>query len=294
MDVETIYEVPLQYADSGFDELVIELLKLPKSKPEISNLRDKIDRYKRVKNTIEIAICGKYVELLDAYKSIIESFVHAGMENDIIVNLKWVNTEEVGEKGLGDKLKGCCGILVPGGFGERGIDGKLITIQYAREHNVPFFGICLGLQCASIEFARNVLGLKKANSTEFDKTTQHPVIDLMEEQKGISDKGGTMRLGSYPCRLKEGTKAHLAYGEVLINERHRHRWEFNNSYRQQFEESGMKISGISPDGNLVEMIELEGHPWFVGCQFHPELKSRLSKAHPLFRDFVAASLKYQV
>ncbi len=292
LDVKTIYEVPLQYAESGFDELVIERLNLPQSKPDISKLKIKIERYKKVSRSIDIAICGKYIKLLDAYKSISESFVHAGMENDVRVNLKWVNTESVEIDGLGDSLEGCSGILVPGGFGERGIEGKLSTIKYARENNIPFFGICLGLQCASIEFARNVLGFSEANSTEFNKTTIDPVIDLMEEQKGIQDKGGTMRLGSYPCQLKEGTKAHLAYEEVLINERHRHRWEFNNKYRQQFEESGMQISGLSPDGTLVEMIELEGHPWFVGCQFHPELKSRLNKAHPLFREFVAASLKY--
>ncbi len=292
LDVKTIYEVPLQYAESGFDELVIERLNLPQSKPDISKLKTKIERYKKVSRSINIAICGKYIKLLDAYKSISESFVHAGMENDVKVNLKWVNTESIEKDGLGDSLEGCSGILVPGGFGERGIEGKLSTIKYARENNIPFLGICLGLQCASIEFARNALGFSEANSTEFNKTTIDPVIDLMEEQKGIQDKGGTMRLGSYPCQLKEGTKAHLAYEEVLINERHRHRWEFNNKYRQQFEESGMQISGLSPDGNLVEMIELEGHPWFVGCQFHPELKSRLNKAHPLFREFVAASLKY--
>ncbi|KAA3618332.1 MAG: CTP synthase [Calditrichaeota bacterium] len=291
LDVKTIYEVPIQYAQSGFDELVIERLKLPQSQADISTLKNKIDRYKNVNKTIEIAICGKYVELQDAYKSIIESFVHAGMENDVRVELRWINTENVEKDGLGDLLKGCKGILVPGGFGERGIEGKLSAIRYARENNIPFLGICLGLQCASIEFARNVLGLSDANSTEFDNNSADPVIDLMEEQKGISNKGGTMRLGSYPCDLKEGTKAHLAYGELSINERHRHRWEFNNKYRQQFEDAGMRISGLSPDGSLVEMIELEGHPWFVGCQFHPELKSRLSKAHPLFRDFVAASLK---
>jgi CTP synthase len=292
LDVKTIYEVPLQYAKSGFDELVIDRLKLPKSKPDISKLQSKIERYKKVDRSIDIAICGKYVELLDAYKSIIESFVHAGMENDVKVNLQWINTEYVEIEGLGEKLAGCSGILVPGGFGERGIEGKLTTIQYARENNVPFFGICLGLQCASIEFARNVLDLPQANSTEFDKKVKHPVIDLMEDQKNIRNKGGTMRLGSYPCQLKKGTKAYSAYGEESINERHRHRWEFNNTYKQQFENSGMEISGLSPDGNLVEMIELKDHPWFVGCQFHPELKSRLSKAHPLFRDFVAAALKY--
>ncbi len=292
LDVKTIYEVPLQYADSGFDQLVVDHLQLANNKADISALRRKIERYKNVDRAIEIAICGKYVELLDAYKSIIESFVHAGIENDVLVKLRWVNTENIEHDGLGDKLAGCSGILVPGGFGERGIEGKLSAIQYARENKVPYFGICLGLQTASIEFARNVLGLDGANSTEFDEGTKYPVIDLMESQKEISDKGGTMRLGSYPCTLKKGTKAFAAYGEASINERHRHRWEFNNKYKEQFEKAGMRISGLSPDGNLVEMIELVDHPWFVGCQFHPELKSRLSKAHPLFRDFVAASLKY--
>jgi len=293
LDVDTIYEVPIQYAKSGFDELVLERLKLDKHSLDISALEERINRYKRVEKTVTIAICGKYVELLDAYKSISESFVHAGMENDVKVNLRWINSEDLELNGLGDHLTGCSGILVPGGFGERGIEGKLDAIKYARENKVPYLGLCLGLQCASIEFARNVLGAKGAHSTEFDENSPHPVIHLMEEQRGISDKGGTMRLGSYPCVLKEGSRAYQAYGEKNINERHRHRWEFNNAYRDKFEKAGMVISGLSPDGNLVEMIELKDHPWFVGCQFHPELKSRLSKAHPLFREFVAAALKFQ-
>lgn len=294
LDVETIYEVPLQYEQSKFDELVIELLRMPKSKAKIGRLKERIARYKAVKRTINIAICGKYVELQDAYKSIIESFVHAGMENDVIVKLNWFNTEELEETGITDELKNCHGILVPGGFGERGIEGKLLAIKYARENKIPFFGICLGLQCASIEFARNVLGKKQAHSTEFVADTIDPIIHLMEEQKGIEEKGGTMRLGSYPCNIQEGTKAYEAYQTAKIDERHRHRWEFNNAYRHAFEEAGMSISGVSPDGNLVEMIELKDHPWFVGCQFHPELKSRLNKAHPLFREFVAASLKTDI
>lgn len=292
LDVKTIYEVPIQYAESGFDDLVLERLQLPKNQLEISALREKINRYKKVDKQIEIAICGKYVDLLDAYKSIMESFIHAGMENDVKVSLKWINTETIEHDGLGDKLAGCSGILVPGGFGERGIEGKLSAIRYARENKIPFFGICLGLQCAAIEFARNVLGETKANSTEFDPNSPSPVIHLMEHQREISNKGGTMRLGSYPCKLKNGTRAFQAYGNDLIDERHRHRWEFNNSYRQRFEENGMIISGLSPDEKLVEMIELKDHPWFVGCQFHPELKSRLSKAHPLFREFVAAAIKF--
>ena len=293
LDVKTIYEVPLTYAQSGFDDLVIERLKLPDRPRHIENLEKKIARYKSVQREIEIAICGKYVSLQDAYKSIIESFVHAGMENDVHVKLRWINTEELEKTGLGNRLEGCSGILVPGGFGERGIEGKLMTIQYARENQVPFLGICLGLQCASIEFARNVLGEKEANSTEFNSETPSPVIHLMEEQYGVTDKGGTMRLGSYPCIIQKGTKVFQAYKETSINERHRHRWEFNNAYREKFESHGMRISGLSPDGTLVEIIELENHPWFIGCQFHPELKSRLSKAHPLFREFVAAALKYE-
>jgi CTP synthase len=292
LDVETIYEVPLQYYESGFDELVLKKLKLKKTKIDLTKLRSKIQKYKKVKKTINIAICGKYVELLDAYKSISESFIHGGMENNVRVNLKWINAEEVEISTMNDFLMDCNGILVPGGFGGRGVEGKLNAINYARENKVPYLGICLGLQCASIEFARNILGYKTANSTEFDQKTTDPVIDLMEHQKTITNKGGTMRLGSYPCVIKKGTKAHEAYGTTTINERHRHRWEFNNKYREEFEVNGMVISGLSPDGNLVEMIELKDHPWFVGCQFHPELKSRLSKAHPLFREFVAASLKY--
>jgi len=291
LDVNTIYEVPLQYAESSFDELVLNCLQMPLRPRNITALSAKIERYKNVKREITIAICGKYVELLDAYKSIIEAFVHAGMENDVVVRLRWVNAEEIETEGLKDKLAGVSGVLVPGGFGERGIEGKLIAVKYARENKVPFFGICLGLQCASIEFARNVLGKKDANSTEFDLNSTNPVIHLMDSQKGIDNKGGTMRLGSYPCRLKPGTKSYAAYQNDMIDERHRHRWEFNNDYRADFEAAGMMASGLSPDGQLVEMIELKDHPWFVGCQFHPELKSRLNKAHPLFRDFVAAGLK---
>lgn len=292
LDVKTIYEVPIQYAESGFDKLVLKRLKLKTNTLDISKLRNKINQYKNVKKNINIAICGKYVELLDAYKSISEAFVHAGMENNVRVDLKWINAEEVDESSMTKFLKDMHGILVPGGFGGRGVEGKLVAIRYARENKVPYFGICLGLQCASIEFARNVLGYTDANSTEFNKKTPDPVIHLMEEQKKVTKKGGTMRLGSYPCELKKRTKALEAYGNLNIQERHRHRWEFNNKYRDEFERAGMKMSGLSPDGNLVEMIELIDHPWFVGCQFHPELKSRLSQAHPLFREFVAASVKY--
>ncbi len=293
LDVETIYEVPVQYAQVGFDRLVLHKLGLEERTLDISKWQNRVERFKNVQREITIAICGKYVELQDAYKSIIAAFTHSGMENDVRVQLKWLNTETLTPEIMETEFKDVAGILVPGGFGERGIEGKLASIRYAREHNIPFFGICLGLQCAVIEFSRNVLGLKKANSTEFDSSTPHPVIHLMETQKAVKVLGGTMRLGSYPCRLKPETKASKAYKESVINERHRHRYEFNNAYRRQLEEAGMVISGISPDGELVEMIELKEHPWFVGCQFHPELKSRMQQAHPLFREFVAAALKYQ-
>ncbi len=293
LDVETIYEVPVQYAQVGFDRLVLHKLGLEERSLDISKWQNRVERFKNVQREVTIAICGKYVELQDAYKSIIAAFTHSGMENDVRVQLKWLNTETLTPEIMETEFKDIAGILVPGGFGERGIEGKLASIRYAREHNIPFFGICLGLQCAVIEFSRNVLGLKEANSTEFDGTTPHPVIHLMETQKAVKVLGGTMRLGSYPCRLKPETNAIKAYKEPVINERHRHRYEFNNAYRQQLEEAGMVISGISPDGELVEMIELKDHPWFVGCQFHPELKSRMQYAHPLFREFVAAALKYQ-
>ncbi|HHJ53820.1 MAG TPA: CTP synthase [Caldithrix abyssi] len=293
LDVSTIYEVPLQYKEVGFDRFVLEKLHLPEQELDIAFWENKIERYRKVDREVNIAVCGKYVELQDAYKSIMAAFVHAGMENDVRVKLKWINAEEITAENVAEKLRGMQGVLVPGGFGERGIEGKLAAIQYARERQIPFFGICLGLQCAVIEFARNVLGKKNANSTEFDPNTPHPVIHLMETQKSVKRLGGTMRLGSYPCKIKTGTKAHQAYGITEINERHRHRYEVNNRYREELEQAGMTISGISPDGELVEMIEIKDHPWFVGCQFHPELKSRVVKAHPLFREFVAASLKYR-
>ena len=293
LDVKTIYEVPVQYLETKFDELVLRKLNLDKGELQFSGWKKKVERYEKVKQKVTIAICGKYVALPDAYKSITEAFVHAGMENDVRVSLKWVNTEKLNRENVKKYLGNVSGILVPGGFGERGINGKLEAIRYARENNIPFFGICLGLQTAVIEFARNVLNLKEADSTEFNKNTPHPVIDLMETQKDVKNMGGTMRLGSYPCVLSKDTKAQQAYQtDKEIHERHRHRYEFNNKYKKAMQEKGMVFSGQSPDGNLVEIIELKNHPWFLGCQFHPELKSRLKKAHPLFREFVAASLRY--
>lgn len=292
LDVNTIYEVPIQYADLNFDGLVLDKLKLDRRILKIKDWRVRVERYNKVVKTIHIAICGKYVELQDAYKSIIASFIHAGIENDVRVKLVWINSEELEEKDAAEELIGICGLLVPGGFGDRGIEGKLASIKFARENKIPFFGICLGLQCAVVEFARNVINKPLANSTEFDPNTPDPVIHLMETQRSVKRLGGTMRLGSYPCVLKKGTKTRAAYGQAHIDERHRHRYEFNNDYREVIEKEGMIISGISPDGTLVEMVELKDHPWFIGCQFHPELKSRVVKAHPLFREFVAASLEY--
>jgi CTP synthase len=292
VDVSTIYEVPLLFQEQGLDQLIVSHFNLANSAPDLKIWRDKINRFKSNNREINIAICGKYVTLPDAYKSIIESFVHAGFENDVKVNLKWVDTEKVKPGQEAKHLADVRGILVPGGFGERGIEGKLTTIRYAREKKIPFFGICLGLQCAIIEFSRNILGLSDANSSEFDKSTRHPVIHIMEDQKKITHKGGTMRLGAYNCNIKPNTLAYSAYKKAKISERHRHRFEVNNKYRKELEEHGMIFSGTAPDDSLVEMAELKDHPWFVTCQFHPELKSRAMEAHPLFRDFVKAALNY--
>ena len=291
-DVSLIYEVPLLYAQEGFDKLVTNHFKLKTKELDLTQWQKTVNKHKHTKNEITIALCGKYVKLPDAYKSIIESFIHAGIENNVHVNLKWINTEKIIDGEELNHLGDISGILVPGGFGERGIEGKLRTIKFARENKIPFFGICLGLQCAVIEFARNVIGWKDANSLEFNKKTSYPVIAFMEDQLKVTQKGGTMRLGSYKCVLKKNTKAYHAYKESEIEERHRHRFEVNNEYRSKLEKGGLVISGTSPDKSLVEMIEIIDHPWFVGCQFHPELKSRATRAHPLFREFIKASLKY--
>ena len=292
MNVSTIYEVPLRLARQELDDLIIKRLNLKTKPNKVNSLEDIVQKIKYPSKKVRIAICGKYTDLKDAYKSIEESFVHAGVVNNAEVELKWVNSEEVEAEGAAAFFSACNGILIPGGFGERGIEGKLIAVQYARENKIPFFGICLGLQCAVIEFARNVCGLKNANSAEFNPKTPHPVIHIMESQKSIKNKGGTMRLGAYPCVLKTGSLAFEAYQKTSISERHRHRYEVNNDYRDILQEKGMVLSGLSPNGNLVEMIELNDHPYFVGCQFHPELKSRIMNAHPLFVSFVKASLNY--
>ncbi len=293
IDVDSIYEVPLIFYEEGLDDVVLRKLNLSAKEPELTKWIKFVEKIKNPKDTVEIAICGKYTELRDAYKSIIESFVHAGAENECKVNTKWVKAEDIEIYGPEVFLKEVHGLLIPGGFGERGIEGKIKAIQFARENKIPFFGICLGMQCAVIEFARNVCGLKDANSTEFNPNTPYPVIDLLPEQVDVKAKGGTMRLGSYPAVLKHGTKAYLAYGTDVINERHRHRYEFNNKFREIFESNGMIFSGLSPDGSLVEIIELSDHPWFIGVQFHPELKSRATKPHPLFCEFVRSALEFK-
>ena len=295
-DCETIYEVPLMLLKEKLDLRVLKKLGLKKFKePHLDYWRDFCNKVKCPQDgEVTIGICGKYTEYPDAYKSIIESFIHAGASNNVRVNVKLLRAEDAELKTFDFKkeLDGVSGILVAPGFGDRGIEGKIKFIQHAREENIPFFGICLGMQCATIEFARNVCGLQDANSTEFNKRTRFAVIDLMEHQKKVKEKGGTMRLGSYPCIIKEGSKAHEVYQKFLINERHRHRYEFNNVYRKNFEEGGMIFSGTSPNGELVEIIELKGHRWFVGVQFHPELKSRVQKVHPLFHGFVAAAKEH--
>jgi CTP synthase len=291
-DVSSIYEVPLVFEKEKLDQIVIEKLNLKCSKPDLRRWTRFVHRVQRPTGRVTIGVCGKYTDLLDAYKSINESFVHAGAENDVAVDLKWVKAEEIEHYGPENYIQGVDGLLVPGGFGERGVEGKIRAIQYVRENNIPFFGICLGLQCAVIEYARNVCGMPGANSTEF-RNTRYNVIDLMLDQKSVKAMGGTMRLGAYPCQLTKGTKAYAAYRKELIYERHRHRFEVNNKFRKKLNDHGMIFSGVSPDNSLVEIIELPGHPWFVAGQFHPELKSRAINPHPLFRDFVKAAKEYR-
>ncbi len=290
-DLQTIYEVPLVLQKEGIDELIVEKLQIPTyERSDLSDWREVVDRIKKPKEgSVRVALVGKYIELPDAYKSIVESFVHSGAANNVRVEIKWVSAEELDENSPEEFLSDVHGILVPGGFGERGVEGKIKAVKYARENKVPFFGICLGMQCAVIEFARNVAGLEGAHSAEFSSTTPYPVIDLMEEQKGVEEKGGTMRLGAYPCILKEGTFSFSAYGVKEISERHRHRYEFNNKFRDVLEKAGLVIAGTSPDGKLVEIVEIKEHPWFVAVQFHPEFKSRPRTPHPLFLNFIKAA-----
>jgi CTP synthase len=290
-DCTSIYEVPVVLHKERFDQIVLQKLNLPDRKSKLDDWEILIDRIKNPAKTVEIALCGKYTEHMDAYKSIIEAFVHAGAENNAKVKVRNVSAEDCEGDDPSVYLNGISGLLIPGGFGERGIEGKINAIKYARENNIPFFGICLGLQCAVIEYARNICGIYKANSSEFKKN-KYSVIDLMPDQKNIKGMGASMRLGAYPCTIQEGTLAHKAFKSDFISERHRHRYEVNNKFRSTLLSNGMILSGLSPDRELVEMIEIKDHPWFVGCQFHPELKSRATKAHPLFREFIAAALRY--
>ncbi len=303
VDVKNVYGVPLKFYEEGFDQKVAIMMRLPARNADLSGwIKLMNDFDEAAKSKVSIAIVGKYVDLKEAYKSLHEALVHAGVANHVSVNLKYVNSEEVTADNAAEIFKGCDGILVPGGFGYRGVEGKIEAIRYAREHKVPFFGICLGMQCAVIEFARHVAGLSKANSEEFDPLTDEKVIYLMTEwydfrknsvevRDEASNKGGTLRLGAYPCSLLPGTRAAEAYKQEEISERHRHRYEFNNAFRETLSQHGMVFSGTSPDGTLVEIVELPDHPWFVGCQFHPEFKSRPMHAHPLFKDFIAAAVK---
>jgi CTP synthase len=292
LDVSTIYEVPLKMQKENLDVSVLRKLDLPVGeKPEMKLWRQFVNKVKNPKKSVKIALVGKYVELPDSYKSIMESFVHAGAVNDCKVNLHSIQSEKINEGNIDEVFKGIQGILVAPGFGDRGIEGKILSARYAREKNIPYFGICLGLQCAIVEFARNVLFLKEAHSTEIDLKTPHPVIDLMEEQKGVMNKGGTMRLGVYPCTIKSGTLSSSIYRQQEILERHRHRYEFNNEYLSSFESNGMIAAGINPDTGLVEIMEIPGHKWFVGVQFHPEYRSTVLNPHPLFIHFVNAALE---
>jgi len=291
LDAETLYEVPLLLEQEGLADLVCRKLKLNCGEPDLTEWREMVRRAKHLQRKVTIALVGKYVELHDAYLSVVEALTHGGIFHDADVNIKWVHSEEVREDSLVSLLGDVHGILVPGGFGDRGIEGKLLAIRYARENQIPFLGICLGMQMAVVEFARNVAGLQGANSSEFCPETPYPVIDLMEEQREIEEMGGTMRLGAYPCKLFEGTRSRMAYGKELIHERHRHRYEFNNEFRERLKAKGLVVAGVSPDEQLVEIIEIMDHPWFVGVQFHPEFKSRPNRAHPLFREFVRAAIE---
>jgi CTP synthase len=302
-DVECIYEVPLVFHKEGLDQKIVELLNIWTRAPQLDDWEELVKRLKEPKWSVTIAIVGKYVDLIESYKSLNEALRHGGISSDCRVNLKYFDSEKIDENNCRETIARADGVLVPGGFGSRGIEGKICAAKYAREERVPFFGICLGMQIAVAEFARNVAGMEGAHSQEFDESTPYPVIYLMiewyDDKTGTvqrrditSDKGGTMRLGAYPCNIKEGTLAYKEYGILKISERHRHRYEFNNAYKEKLEEKGLVISGASPDGELVEMVEIKDHPWFLGCQFHPEFKSRPMAPHPLFRGFIKASLEY--
>jgi len=290
VDAPHLYYVPLNLRDEGLDRLVVEQLGLDTGPARLDEWIALVDRLKSAEGTVRIALVGKYVQLHDAYLSVMEALRHAATFHGRELELIWVDSESLRQEEIRSRLEAADGVLVPGGFGVRGIEGKIMSVRYARENRVPFLGLCLGLQVAVAEFARHVAGLKNANSAEFDPSTSFPVIDLLPEQTGVSDMGGTMRLGASPTKVASGTRAHAAYGEQVISERHRHRYEFNNIYRERLVEAGLVISGVTPDDHLVEIVELADHPWFVACQFHPEFKSRPTRPHPLFRDFVGAAI----
>jgi CTP synthase len=290
LDAETLYQVPLMLEEEGLAKIVCRKLHMEAVEPDLTEWQAMVEKERNRDKKTKIALVGKYVELHDAYLSIVESLHHAGIHHSAVVEIDWINAENVTSQNAMDILKEADGILVPGGFGDRGVEGKIEAVKFARENKIPFFGICLGMQCAVIEFARNVLGLENAHSSELSPNTKHPVIDIMPDQKDIEDMGGTMRLGAYPCKLLTDTNAYKAYGKDIIEERHRHRYEYNNQYRELLTSNGLKITGISPDDRLVEIVEIEDHPWFVGVQFHPEFLSRPNRPHPLFADFIGASL----
>ena len=292
LDVEYLYEAPLAMEKEQLAQVVCECLHLPCPEPDLTDWTAMVENLRNPQSETEIAIVGKYIQLHDAYLSVVEALKHGGIASRVNVNIRWVDSEEIERQGCEPLLKGVDGILIPGGFGHRGTEGKIQAVKYARENKIPFLGICLGMQMAIVEFARDVAGFKDANSAELNPDTMHPVIYLMPEQNGVENIGGTLRLGAYPCVLKEGTKAYELYGAKEISERHRHRYEVNNDYRSALEEHGMTMAGLSPDGRIVEMIELKDHPFFIGTQGHPELKSRPNRAHPLFRGFVKAADEY--
>ena len=290
-DVSNLYQLPVNLKAQKIDDIVLNHFGLTAPEADMTEWLSLVDRVDNLKEDVRIALVGKYVELHDAYISVVESLKHAGYKHNAKVKIDWIQSEDITEENVHEYLKDADGILVPGGFGDRGVEGKITTIKYARENNVPFFGICLGMQLAAVEFARNVCGLTGAHSSELDPNTPYPIINLLADQENVVEMGGTLRLGSYPCTLAEGSVAHKEYGEINITERHRHRYEFNNFYRDRLTDKGMVLSGVSPDGKLVEIVEIPKHPWFVAGQFHPEFKSRPEKAHPLFAGFIKASLE---
>ena len=293
LDVETLYEAPLAMEKEHLADVICECLQLDCPEPDITEWENMVNTIKNLEKDVTVALVGKYTSLHDAYISVVESLKHGGLAHKSNVNIKWIPSEDLNEDNVDELLSDVSGVLVPGGFGDRGIDGKIIAIKYAREHKIPFLGLCLGMQLAIVEFARNVVGFNDAHSIELDPQTTHPVIHLMPEQDGIEDIGGTLRLGSYPCVLDKSSKAYELYGEEMIHERHRHRYEVNNYYREDLLKAGITFSGLSPDGRIVEMMELKDHPWFIATQAHPEFKSRPNRPHPLFKGFVGAALEYQ-